>query len=421
MKAPFTFAILGAGGRGQLFSDWLAAHSGAGRVVAVADPDPARRKKVADPHQIPEEMQFVSWEALLERPQLADAIINTTMDRLHAASAVRAMEVGYHMLLEKPMAASYEDCLAIDRARRKSGRIVSVCHTMRYHQAYAEAKRLVDSGAIGRLVTFDHLEPVNPFHQAHSFVRGNWGNESRSSFLLLSKSCHDMDLVANMVGRPCQRVSSFGSLSYFHEGCAPAGAPARCTDGCPVEKDCSYSALKFYIQPDPRWPSCADSFAGKTLPEKFEALRTGPYGRCVFRCDNDVVDHQVVNFEFEGGVTGTFTVTAFRDHGVSRLMRLHGTEGFLHVAINENRIEWLRYHDNRLATIQLPPQEGSHGGGDHNLMLNFVETIKGNQPDAVSTGTAESLASHAIVFAAERSRREKRIVELSEFEGAADK
>lgn len=417
MKNTPTFAVLGAGGRGQLFSEWLALHPEAGRVVAVADPVIERRRKVADLHHIPEAMQFDSWEALLEKPQLADAVINTTMDRLHAPSAVKAMAAGYHMLLEKPMAVSYEDCLAIDRARRQYGRIVGVCHSMRYHQTYAEAKRLVASGAIGQLVTFDHLEPVNPFHQAHAFVRGNWGNEARSSFMLLAKGCHDMDLVANMVGRPCQRVSSFGSLNYFRKENTPAGAPARCTDGCPVEKDCSYSAMKFYLQRDPRWPSCADILAGKTLSEKFEALRTGPYGRCVFRCDNDVVDHQVVNFEFEGGITGTFTMTAFRDHGIGRLMRLHGTEGFMQVAINANKIEWLRYHDNRMATIELPPQEGSHGGGDNNLMLNFVEALKQNDPEAVLTDTSDSLASHALVFAAERARREHRVVELSEFEG----
>lgn len=186
-------------------------------------------------------------------------------------------------------------------------------------------------------------------------------------------------------------------------------------DQCPVESECPYSALKFYLQPDPRWPSAASVIDGKVLTEKMKALRTGPYGRCVFQCDNDVVDHQVVNFEFDGGVTGTFTMTAFRDHGIGRLMRLHGTEGFLQVAINANTIDWLRYRDNQQATITLPPQTGSHGGGDHNLMLSFVADLRKNDPSTVTTGTEESLASHAMVFAAERARHEKRVVELSEF------
>ncbi|HEY3328657.1 MAG TPA: Gfo/Idh/MocA family oxidoreductase [Capsulimonadaceae bacterium] len=415
MQDSFTFAILGAGGRGQGFAQWIAEHPQVGRVVAVADPDPDRRKIVADMHRIPESMQFETWEELLDRPQLADAALNTLMDRLHAPAAVKALAAGYHMLLEKPMAVTYEDCVAIDETARRYNRIVCVCHSMQYHQTYAEAKRLVRSGAIGDLVTFDHLEPVNPYHQAHSFVRGNWGNEGRSSNMLLAKSCHDIDLIADIVDRKCERVSSFGSLTYFRPEYAPQGATMRCMDGCPAEEACSYSALKFYLQPNPKWPSCAGYLAGLPIAEKIDALKVGPFGRCVYHCDNDVVDHQVVNFEFDGGVTGTFTMTAFRDHGVGRMMRLHGTDGYLQVAINTNTIDWLRYSDERQATITLPAMDGGHGGADHNLMLAFISALRHGDSANVATGTGKSLASHAIVFAAERARHQKRVVEMSEF------
>ena len=191
-------------------------------------------------------MQFARWEDLLARPKLADVAIITLMDRLHAPAALRALELGYDMLLEKPMAVTLADCRAIDAACGRGGRIVSVCHSLRYHPTYAAIKQLLNDGAIGDVMSIDQLEGVDPTHQAHSFVRGNWGNESRSTFMLLAKSCHDVDIICYLVGRDCLRVSSFGRLSHFTHANKPAGAPHRCIDGCPVENQCPYSALKHY-------------------------------------------------------------------------------------------------------------------------------------------------------------------------------
>ena len=193
-------AILGCGARGQGFADWIERHPGEARVVAVAEPDPARRELVANKHHVPSDMRFERWEDLLERPRLAHMVVNSLMDRLHAPSAVKALEFGYHMLLEKPMAVTLDDCIAIDEARRATGRIVSVCHSLRYHSVYREVKRLIDSGAIGRVVSIDQLEGVDPVHQAHSFVRGNWSRESQSTFMLLAKSCHDIDVLMYLMG-----------------------------------------------------------------------------------------------------------------------------------------------------------------------------------------------------------------------------
>ena len=408
-KTSFDFAVLGAGGRGQGFAGWIKSHPEAGRIVAVAEPDEGKRKAMADGHNIAPEMQFSSWEALLAKPRLADVIINTLMDRLHAPSAIPALNLGYHMLLEKPMAVTLEDCIAIDEARKRNNRIVTVCHSLRYLAVYAEIKRLLDSGAIGKLMNFDAFEGVEYFHQSHSFVRGNWGNEERSTFMLMSKSCHDMDIIAYLVGKPCERVSSFGSLSYVRKENAPEGAPARCIDGCPVEDKCSYSAVKYYLPDVGGWTWHA-GFRGKTLEQKLELLRTGPYGRCVYQCDNDVVDHQVVSFEFAEGITGTFTMTAFDKGG--RKIRLHGTEGTIYSDLDT--IEVFRARDKAKQTIVIPPQSGGHGGGDDNVMSSLVHALRTNNPDAVRTGTAESLRTHKIAFAAEMARREKRVVEMSE-------
>lgn len=410
---PLTFAILGAGGRGLGFARFIVKSPELGRVVAVAEPDPERRKVVADLCEIPMEMQFERWEDLLARPKLADVVLNTLMDRLHRASAVQAMKLGYDMMLEKPMATTLEDCVAIDRAQQETNRIVAVCHSLRYHRLYREIKRLLTEGAIGDLVTFDQLEAVEHVHQSHSFVRGNWGNEGRSTFMLMAKSCHDVDILAWLVDKSCRRVSSFGSLNYFRKENAPAGAPERCTDGCPAELTCPYLATKVYV-PDDGWVWHTE-MANKTQAERLEMLKTSRFGRCVFHADNDVVDHQVVSFEFEGGVTGTFTMTAFTLHG-GRHIRLHGTKGLIIGHTEKNIIELHRFADGTVNEIKVGTQKGGHGGGDSNVIRELVHAIRTRDPQAVPTSTAVSLATHKIVFAAERARRERRVVELAEIQ-----
>jgi predicted dehydrogenase len=414
-RQSFTFAVLGAGGRGHGFSNWLKQNPDAGRVVAVAEPNAERRQKIVEMHGIPAEMQFERWEDLVARPKLADVIINTTMDRLHAPSAVPALQKGYHMLLEKPMATTLEDCVAIDRARRENNRIVSVCHSLRYHVVFTEVKRLLDSGAIGRLLCLDQMEAVEHIHQSHSFVRGNWANESRSTFMLMSKSCHDVDIIAYLVGKPCQRVSSFGDLSYFRKENAPAGAPKMCTDGCPAETDCPYSIFKVYLSPRPHWGAWAANVVGKPFEEQLRIMKNSPYGRCAFQCDNDVVDHQVVSFEFDGQVTATFTMTAFTPFG-GRFVRLHGTHGYIQTATDRNEIDLYRFKDGQHDHISIPPQMGGHGGADDTVMRKLLHALRTNDPSAVLTTTAESLATHKIAFAAEKARREKRVVEVAELD-----
>ena len=221
---PVTFAILACGSRGETFARWIEEHPSQAKVVAVADPVSERRDRIADRHGVAADKRFNDWESLLSGGRLADAVINTTMDKLHVASALRALELGYDMLLEKPMAVTLSDCVAIDAARRRHGAIVNVCHSLRYHPCYAKIKELIDSGAVGRVISLDQLEGVDPRHQSHSFVRGNWGNEARSTFMLLAKSCHDVDILCHLAGSDCLRVSSFGSLGHFTRDNKPAGA-----------------------------------------------------------------------------------------------------------------------------------------------------------------------------------------------------
>jgi predicted dehydrogenase len=382
-----------------------------GRIVAVAEPREAYRQTLARDFGLDDGNVFKSWEEFCARPRLCDAVLIATMDREHVGPAVACLDKGYDVLLEKPMGVTLDECRAIEQAQRRSGRIVGVCHSLRYQKGFRKLKELVASGVIGQLVTLDQIEQVMLHHHAHSFVRGNWGNESRSAFMLLAKSCHDLDFIAWLVGKPCLSVTSYGSLSYFTRVNAPAGATDRCTDGCPHEPACSFSAIKQYVQTDrARWWADVVS-ADHSYEAHMNAIRTGPYGRCVWKCDNDAVDHQVVAMQFEGGITATFTMTAFTQAS-GRKIRLHGTLG--EIAFDESTITIRTFADNNTQTIQISPESGAHGGGDARLLRDWLTALHTRDDATVVANAQESLKSHTIVFAAEKSRRENRSIRLTE-------
>ncbi|MHB9037953.1 MAG: Gfo/Idh/MocA family protein [Armatimonadota bacterium] len=404
-----TYAVLGYGSRGECFASLLRQPQLFGKVVAVAEPDADKREAAIRDCNLAPDGVFKTAEELLAQPRLADGLINTTMDRLHAETAIPAMEKGYHILLEKPMAVTLADCEAIEETQRKTGVIVCVCHSLRYHRLYAKIKQMIDSGVLGEVVSMDQIEGVGNIHQSHSYVRGNWANQAKSTFMLMAKSCHDIDILAYLAqGKKCERVSSFGSLTYFTPGNKPAGAPSRCLDGCPAESECPYHCGKVYLESD-TWRF---AFPKRDDASMAEYLREGPYGRCVFDCDNDVVDHQVVNLEYGGGLTATFTMTAFHPGG--RHIRVNGTKGYVEGDMEANTIAYHDFISGGKTSIQLSSVGGSHGGGDYFVIKSLTEAIRANDPSAVLTTTQESLGSHRVVFAAERARIEKRVVQINE-------
>lgn len=410
------FIVLGAGGRGQTFSTWLANEVGAGSVVAVADPNPMRRKVIGDQHGIPANMRFETWQEVMALPQFADVVINTTMDQDHIGSAVTAMRAGYHMMLEKPMAVRLEDCEEIDRVRAETGRKVVVCHSLRYHSAYAEIRRILRSGAIGEVLSYDQLEAVEHIHMSHSFVRGNWGREKESTFILMAKSCHDVDIVVDMVGDEVESVSSFGELSYFKPENAPEGAPNFCLEGCPVAKTCPYEASKLYLN-EGYWGHHA-GFDLLPLEQAKEELKVSRYGRCVFKAGNDVCDHQVVAFKFKSGATATLTTTAFTPFG-GRFVRVHGSKGYLEARIDERKIDYWQFWDsNKKTSIDIPSSSGTHGGADSTVMSTLIRAIEEDDDSCILTDTATSLKTHRVVFCAEQARRENRVVRVSDVPAA---
>jgi predicted dehydrogenase len=419
MSKPVTLAIVGAGKRGEAYADYAAKHPDLARVVAVAEPRELQRSRLAERHGVPPENVFSGWEELAARPRLADAALICTQDRMHLAPVEALAPKGYAILLEKPMSPEPEECEKIIACVREHGNLFAVCHVLLYVEITMKLRELLRGGAIGDVVSIQHLEPVAWWHQAHSFVRGNWRNEKESSFMLLAKSCHDMDWMRHVVNRRCRRVASFGSLRHFKPSERPSNAAGRCLD-CPAEPACPYSAKRFYLDHFGRdWiiDYCVDVITdgGNTREAAAKALREGPYGRCVYACDNDVVDHQTVMLEYDGPVTGTFTMTAFTPT-INRQTRIFGTRGYIETDFVKIKVfdftqEKETVYDTSIAADDVTAATG-HGGGDYNIMKAFVHALATGDTSEIYSGPEATLESHRIVFAAERARREGRIVEL---------
>lgn len=408
-------AIAGVGSRGKnAYGLELLNMKDRAKVVAVADIDPERLALAGDAHGVPDEMRFPSAEAMLAVPKLADAMLICTQDRQHVPHAVAALKKGYDVMMEKPISPKLEDLQEITKVARENGRHVVVCHVLRYTPFFQTIKKTIDSGVLGEVVSIQALENVRYWHQAHSFVRGNWRREEDTSPMILAKCCHDLDYLVWLCGRKCERVSSYGSLMYFKESNAPEGAALRCTQGCKAKESCPYDAEKIYLTNkdtgilcgNVEWP--IDVLAENPTEEKIRhAIETGPYGRCVFHCDNDVVDHQIVNMQMEGGASLSLTMSAFTSIG-GRTIKVMGTLGDLWGDMHENRIR-IGVFGKEPQVIDLGKEEkdfAGHGGGDRLLMEQFVDLMQGKEPDGTITTLETSVESHLVALAAEKSRLE---------------
>lgn len=412
---PVSLAIVGAGDRGSGYARWALAHPHLARIAAVADPAAERARPLAEAGGA---RIFAGWRDLAAEDRIADAVVIATQDGDHAEPARTFAELGYHILIEKPLAPTEAECREIVAAAERAGVIFAVCHVLRYAPYTDTVRSVVRSGQIGEIVSVQHLEPVGFWHQAHSYVRGNWRRTDQSTFMLLAKSSHDLDWLQYVVGRPIARVSSFGGLKHFTRDNRPPGSASRCLD-CAVEPACPYSAPRLYggrlREGQHGWPLSVVTreFTEDALTS---ALRHGPYGRCVYDCDNDVVDHQVVAMEFDGGASGVFTMTAFNAGG-HRRTRIFGTHGELECDGEHVRVHDFRTGDVSTITVAAtgdPTAGGGHAGGDERLMEAFVRAVATGERDLIRSGPAESLASHLAVFAAERARITQQVISLPE-------
>ena len=413
LEKKITAIVLGAGNRGNVYGNYALKYPDQLDIVGVAEPIEIRNDRFASQHDISDSQRFVTWEHVFEQPKFADAVIITTPDDLHHGPAMAALAMGYDLLLEKPIAQTWQECKEIFDLAEKEGRIVAVCHVLRYSPYYKKVKAVIESGVLGEMVSMQHFEPIQHVHMSHSFVRGNWRREADTNPILLAKSCHDMDIMRWWIDRPAEYVSSFGSLKWFRKENAPQGSAARCTDGCAVEAECPYSAKRIYFE-NRTWLHHFD--LPENEPERGQAIwkniEQGPYGRCVYRCDNDVPDHQVLSLQFADDITATFNMEAFT-HYHGRRTRIMGSMGdvvgdekdLLVTNFRTGEQEHWNVHENTAL-------DSGHGGGDWGLVRDWLQAVDQQDGNLLTSTLAASMESHLMAFMAEKSRHNRSVEKI---------
>ncbi len=404
---PVSVIIIGAGSRGKTYARYSGKFPDAMKVVGVSDTNTFRRESMGKQYGIPKENRFGDFSEVFAREKFADAVVIATPDFLHYEPCMKALAMGYDVLLEKPAAQTEKECRAILAQAKKYDRIVAICHVLRYAPYFVALREVVRSGNIGDLVSIQHMEPIQYAHMAHSYVRGNWRDSKKTTPIILAKSCHDLDIIRWIVDKPCKTISAEGSLHLFKPENAPAGAPMKCTDGCPHESTCPYSAIDIYVRRK-RHLGVFDLPDKKDEAAIMEKLRTTGYGRCVYRCDNDQCDHYVTTMLFEDGITASFTMDAFTPWG-GRRTRIMGTRGFIEGDMKKFTVWDFRTGKRRVwdkKVSEVPEYKGAgHGGGDFALARDFVQAVAAHDQSKLSSTIDASIESHIIGFKAEKSRK----------------
>ncbi|WP_327639710.1 Gfo/Idh/MocA family oxidoreductase [Kribbella sp. NBC_00482] len=426
-SAPVRAVLVGAGHRGVLYSRYAQVAPDELAITAIVEPDPTRRERWGAEFGIPQAARYSSLTDLPDAGAVAEVAIDATMDQDHVPTAIHLLAAGYDVLLEKPIAQSAPELMALAEAQRASGRTLMICHVLRYAPFYSEAKRRIVAGEIGEPLSIEMAEHVSYDHMSMAFVRGRWGNSEQSgSSMLLAKCCHDLDLMTWLCNAAAPaRVASSGSRGMFVPERAPHGAGTRCLSDCSIEATCSYSAQRLYVDlkkwPEYIWEQAEHLSPDLDLDQKLESLRTdNRYGRCVWHADNDVLDRQTVSVEFADGVIGSFAL-ATNTPASSRTLHVVGTTGEISGALEDGTLRVRRIRTDGAASfdeeiIATSVTNDMHGGGDHRLVEDFVRVVRGEPASVSSTQLADSVNGHLLVFAAERARQQHRWVELAELQ-----
>ncbi len=467
MELPISAVLIGAGRRGlQIYGNYALRFKNKLNFVAIAEPIKTRRVKFAYLHGIPSNRCYKSWEDLFSEDKLADVAFICTQDQMHTDPCLLALEKGYHVLLEKPMAHRLEDCIKIVKKVEETGKILGVSHVLRYTGFFSTIYEIIQKGLLGDIINITHRENVMWYHYAHSYVRGPWANADKSSPMILTKCCHDLDLLYYMVGSLPKKISSFGNLIHFKSENAPKGAPEFCLDGCPIKDKCLYYAPRTYIDIIPQIQMIEKSdnkflkilgrlrknhvnfltYISKIIPlfkelryygdfpiyylytdqkedysdeVKVRILKKSPYGRCVYKCDNNVVDHQVVNIEFENGVTANLTMNGFSEQE-GRTLRIDGTKATLkgEFHISGEKIFYYDHFSGKEKLVykkKLTRESGEYGVGDFELLNAYIDSLISKEKTQPLTNARECLESHLMAFAANESRIKGTVIDMDEF------
>lgn len=405
-------ALIGAGQRGMIYAEQAYRDFG---IAAVVEPHEGRRKEASDKFQIPANKQFTSVDEFFSQGKICDAVIISSLDRDHYEQTMVALDLGYDILLEKPISPCPEECIKIQEKANMLGRKVIVCHVLRYTNFFSEIKKIIDSNELGKVVTIQHNENIGNYHMAHSFVRGNWRRSDISSPIIMQKSCHDMDILAWLVNSEAKRISSYGDLTYFKEANAPEGSAERCLD-CQVAAECRFDVRKTYLPIVGNWPATAVS-AHQSEEGLLKELETSPYGRCVYRTDNDVCDHQVSIIEFKNGVSVTFNLSGFTNK-MYRSLKIMCEHGEIRGDDSSNIIEITRFASNIDAKYEqrvIHPEStiGGHNGGDTGLMNDFLANL-GNPDYNSRSSIDDSVESHIMAYATEKARLTGTVIDIDQ-------
>ena len=392
--------VFGLGHRGCIYASFAKMHPDKFTLAAIIENDP---KKIAvAEREFPNVPIFTDYHLFAEEKIEADLVAVATQDEMHREHSIAMMEAGYDLLLEKPISNNFADCVAIYNTSKKWGRKVFVCHVLRYTPFYSTVKNIIESGALGDVITIHASENVGYYHQAHSFVRGPWRNKAQSSPMILAKCCHDMDIIRYLMGERCISVNSYGELSYFKRKNTPADSAEYCSD-C-SHKECLYNAQALYLTEGRQnfWNYL--TVKEPTQANMLEGLQHSQYDRCVYKCDNDVVDHQVTIMRFENGKTACHTMTAF-SKDIYRDLKIHGTKAELVGSIDSNWLE-IRHFGGSTETVNIDitaADVGDHMGGDYFMMDSLFNVLNGRAGKGI-TYLDVSIESHLMSFAAEESR-----------------
>ncbi len=418
IKRPVTAIIVGGGHRSMTYADYSLKHPEDLKIVGIADPNKVRCKIAAERYGFSEEFCFETAAELAKKPRFADVIINGTMDHQHFETAVPLLELGYDMLLEKPFAVSIEEMKNLISVIKNHGNKVMICHVLRYASFYKAIKEKILDGTLGDIINIQMSEHVSYHHLSTSYIRGKWANSDIcKTSMLLAKSCHDIDIMMWLMSdtKP-KTVSSHGSIYQFKPENAPEGAGTRCLVDCPHVDTCRYSAKKMYLGHPDRWEcyvwAALEAIKDPTLEIKEKSLEEdNPYGRCIYKCDNNVVDHQSVLVNFENGATGTHNMVGGTALSL-RKIHIIGTKAELHGNFEENcftvekivteaeeGFERETFDTNTLC------REG-HGGGDDALTKDFINFVRTGEQSISCTAIDNSIAGHLTVFLADKSMEE---------------
>ena len=422
-KQPITAIIVGAGHRAFVYSKLALTDPDKLKIVGVADPDKIRQKKAMEMFGFPKENCFDSAQELAKVPKFADAVINGTMDEQHIETSIPLLEKGYDMLLEKPFATNEEEMRTLVDCVRKNGNKVMICHVLRYTPFYLSIKERVAAGEIGDIINIQTCEHVSYHHLSTSYVRGKWANSDKChTSMLLAKCCHDMDMIMWMMSetKPVA-ISSFGSKFQFKPENAPKEAGTRCLVDCPLVDTCRYSAKRLYLDQPERWAfyiwDKLEEIENPTDEDRITLLKgDSNYGKCIYKCDNNVVDHQSVLINFASGATGTHNMVGGSSKPQRRI-HIIGTLGEIYGDFEESKFYVSKIHPTKTDEKVVEEVDlrvggdmvgayGGHGGGDEKLAADFIEYLRGGKPSLACTSIFDSVAGHLCVYLADKSREE---------------